>query len=151
VKRLAAVPLAVVLLLGLPLSASAASIASKCSALVSEVNRHRSLELRVRGILCDIAHARAIQQAKGRLSAHNIAYVQRSLQRAGVCYRNVGEVVAWTTRTPSARLFVSMWMGSSIHRGILLNTRYDRAGGSWRAGIARPAYTYAVTVVMDAC
>ena len=116
-KRLAA-PLALTLVLLLPSSASGATIAAKCHALVTELNVRRSPNVRLRSLLCDIAHARSIQQARAGRMFHNIAYVTRRLTRAGVCWRNVGEVVAYTTRSPSASRYLSMWWASDTHRAV---------------------------------
>jgi uncharacterized protein YkwD len=147
--RRLALPLAVVCTLLMPASASGATIAAKCHALVTELNVRRSPNVRLRAILCDIAHARSIQQARAGRMFHNIAYVTRRLTRAGVCYRNVGEVVAYTTRTPSASRYLSMWWNSTTHRAVLSASRYDRAGGSWRA--SSNGATYATMLVLDSC
>lgn len=149
-KAVIAVALALSVLLALPAAASGASIGAKCQALVTELNRYREPNVRVRSILCTIAHNRSLQMARAGYGFHNIAYVQRKLAAAGVCYRNVGEVIAWTTRTPSASRFISMWRGSSVHWSILTASRYDRAGGSWRAGLY-DSRTYSTMLVLDSC
>lgn len=139
-----------------PINVSAASIGTKCSALVTELNRYRSPNVRLRSILCDIAHSRALQLAKGykgpKGDGHNIQYVVRRLSSAGVCFRNVGEAIAWTGWPPSAARFINMWrtLGATTHWPMLSSSRYDRAGGSWRASVVGSG-TYAVVIVMDAC
>lgn len=143
--------LAVTLLVALPLTASAASIAEKCQALVTELNARRDPNVRVRALLCEIAHSRSLQQARAGRMFHNIPYVVRRLSSAGVCFRNVGEVVAYTTAKPSASRYLGLWWASTTHRAVLSATRYERAGGSWRASLTGNGATYATMLTLDGC
>lgn len=157
-KRLIALPLAAVLAL-LPGTASAASIGEKCDALVDELNARREPNVRLRWLLCSIAHNRARHLANGYMgpsgNGHWIAYVMRKLDEAGVCWRGVGEAIGWTTATGTPRAlaerFVSLWRNSPNHWPMLSSSTYDRAGGSTRVGIVNPSRTYAVLLVMDSC
>jgi uncharacterized protein YkwD len=60
---------------------------------------------------------------------------ERRVRRYGD-YRAVGETLAWVSRCGhrGARRVVSMWMGSSGHRAILLSSRFRRIGVGKRTG-----------------
>jgi hypothetical protein len=152
---LRAAVIALALIFALPAVASGASIASKCDSMVDELNARRDPNVRLRALLCDIAHSRSIQQAKGikgpKGDGHWIQYVVRRLNSAGVCWRNVGEAIAWTTATPSASRFLTLWWASDSHRTMLASRIYDRAGGSWRASLIGDGRTYATLIVADFC
>jgi uncharacterized protein YkwD len=107
-----------------------------------------------RSLLCSIAHSRSLQQARGR-AGHYIEYVVRRLNSAGVCWRNVGEAIGWTTATGSvsylADRYMTMWWNSDSHRTMLDGDRYDSGGGSWRASLLGDGRTYATYIVVDFC
>lgn len=131
--------------------ARASHVPTRCSLMTQELNTRRSPDVRLRSLLCDIAHSRAIQLAHGQRgptgNGHNVAYVRWRLDRAGVCYSNVGEAIAWSTRV-TADHFIDIWWASPKHRAVLDGDRYDRGGGSWRASeIGRGSY--AVYLVLD--
>jgi uncharacterized protein YkwD len=136
---------------------AAATIDLRCEVLVRELNRYRDPNVRIRSLLCDIARARSQQNAAGYLGprgdGHNIAYVVRRLDRAGVCWKNVGEAIGWTTLKSQyasvyARRFVELWRASPEHWPMLSASRYDRAGGGMTRGSGR---MYAVLIVLDTC
>lgn len=151
--------IALALLFAFPVSASAASIGEKCTALVTELNSRREPNVRQSSLLCSIGHSRALQLANGYMgpkgNGHNIGYVIRRLDDAGVCWRNVGEAIAWTTATGTptqlAERIVDLWHDSPSHWPMLASSIYDRAGGSMRVGIVNPSRTYVVLLVADFC
>jgi uncharacterized protein YkwD len=122
-------------------------ITSRCEALVLRVNLYRP-DLRIRSLLCRVGAARSYQQAiEGRIW-HDLRPVIRALSLAGVCWRNVGEVIAWNNYSGSARAFVDQWRRSPPHWDLLMARRYDRGGGSWVNYYGRH---YAVMYVLDTC
>jgi uncharacterized protein YkwD len=149
-RPLLAAMLASVLLVGLPIAASAATIAAKCSALVTELNQQRNPDVRLRDYLCTIAHNRSLQQARAGRMFHNTAYVARKLDERGIRWCSLGEVVAYSSRNPSASLFIGMWRNSPTHWNLLTSTRYDSAGGSWRVSDVN-GFTYATMILVDLC
>lgn len=149
--------LALVLAFAFPATVTAHHVETRCDLMVRALNAQREPNVRIKWLLCRIAHARATQNAAGFKradgSSHNIAYVARKLEEAGVCYRNVGEAIAWSTRNPpSASHFIAIWKKSPNHWPMLSGTRYDRAGGSWhKATTGDLRRTYAVVIVLDSC
>jgi len=142
--------LALVILLAFPTNAAAATIGEKCVALTAELNRFREPDVRLRSLLCTIGHARSLAQAHAGRGFHDIAYVARKLNEAGVCYRLIGEAIAWTGWPPTAAHFIGLWRASAPHWSLLSASRYDRSGGSWRAALVGSG-TYATFLVLDSC
>jgi uncharacterized protein YkwD len=140
---------ALILLLALAPSASGThTVWTRCTALTGVLNLYRSPDLRVRSLLCDVAHSRSYLQWKAGRIFHDLTRVMRALNAAGVCWRNVGEAVAWNNYGASARIFIRMWRGSPIHWDMLTARRYDRGGGSW---YSRDGLHYATYYVLDLC
>ena len=134
-----------------------ATIAEKCDALVDELNARRDPNVRLRTILCEIAHSRSLQQAKGirgpKGDGHWIAYVVYRLDRAGIRWCNVGEAIAWTTARYTlsadyASRFVGVWRSSPNHWPMLSSSSYQQAGGSFRASLIGDGRTYATLLVL---
>ena len=156
---LRAVLLAVALVLAFPAAVSGATIAEKCAAFTVELNAQREPNVRQSSLLCSIAHSRALQLANGYMgptgNGHDVGYVVRRLNQAGVCWRGVGEAIGWTTATGTpaqlAARFVDLWHASPSHWPMLSSSIYDRAGGSTRVGIVNPSRTFAVVLVADFC
>lgn len=123
-------------------------ILARCDALVDRVNIYRSPDLRLRWLLCRVGATRSYQQALAGRIWHDLRPVVRALEAAGVCWRNVGEVVAWNTYSGSARAFVDQWRRSESHWDLLMGRRYDRGGGSW---VNRDGRHYATFYVLDTC
>jgi len=147
----------VLLMLAFQTPVKANHVETRCELLVNALNAQRSPNVRLQALLCRIAHARATQNAAGYKGpngdGHNIAYVVRKLNESGICWRNVGEAIAWSTRTPpSATHFIAIWKASPNHWPMLSASRYDRAGGSWHAAtVGDLRRTYAVMVVLNTC
>jgi hypothetical protein len=146
---LRAAVLALALLFALPLAASAnhTTTHTKCTALVTELNARRS-DVRTLYALCIIGRERTQRMASAGSAWHDLAYVTRRLRDFRICYRNIGEVIGWTTATSGiAARFMDLWWASDPHRTILAASRYDRAGGSWTTS----GRTYAAMYVLDSC
>lgn len=129
--------------------ARASHVQTRCSLMTQELNSRRSPDVRLKWLLCDIAHRRATQMAAAGRGFHDLDYIMRRLDRAGVCWSNVGEAVGWSTRK-SVDWWFGLWWQSSTHRRVLAGTRYDRGGGSWHAAInGDMRRTYFVYIVLD--
>ena len=93
--------------------------------------------------------AKALAQA-GRLW-HDLRPVMAAL--AGVCWRNVGEVVAWNNNrlgpTALAAAFLRQWRASPTHWTVLMDRRDDRGGGAWK--VDARGRQWAVYYVLDTC
>jgi len=79
---------------------------------------------------------------------HNLDPVVTALTRAGICWRNVGEVVAWNNYSITASAFVRQWRRSSEHWSLLTAVRYDRGGGFF---MGSPGFNVATYYVLDLC
>lgn len=116
---------------------------------------------RVRGkaILDSIARARADQlvtlnEREGTkdhiLLEHDMEYVIRRLNRADVCWRGVGEIIAYTTRTdysyPST--IDQWWRSKAGHHEILMGEDYNAAGGSWQTDRRGTHYSVMIFAVL---
>jgi hypothetical protein len=97
-----------------------------------------------------IAVERGKQVARNGLPlTHDLAYVQRRFDALGICYTNMGEVLAHTTAEEGdyAR-FVYRWsVSKSGHREIMLGS-FTHAGGSRERGADG---TYAVMIFATLC
>lgn len=145
--RLAA-PVLALLLLAMPGTVSAThSTLTRCEALVARVNAYRP-DLRLWHRLCRVAATRSVQMARAGRIWHDLRPVMRMLTEAGVCWRNVGEVIAWNTYAGTARAFVDQWHRSAAHWDLLMARRYDTAGGAW---IDYSGRHYATFYVLDRC
>jgi hypothetical protein len=85
-------------------------------------------------LLDDIASRRATQMVNEGELEHNIAYVTRRLNSAGVCWKTFGEIIAWERGYPeySSDRTMLAWMNSPLHRDIVMEPVYNAAGGAWR-------------------
>jgi hypothetical protein len=102
-------------------------------------------------LLDDIASHRASQMVRLNKLEHDIDYVTHRLNDAGVCWKGVGEILAWEKgwsdydyqRTAQA------WYDSPTHRDIMLGAGYNAAGGAWRS--APDLQHYSVMVFVELC
>ena len=99
-------------------------------------------------VLCQIGADRAIAMGRAGSLWHDLGPVKRALANAGVCVRNVGEVLAWNSYRGSGATFMAQWDGSPTHRSVLMNSRFDRGGGGWSNQRGRH---WAVYYVVDTC
>jgi hypothetical protein len=143
---------ALAILLGLAPAARASEASdTRCILLTHEVNRYR-VDLRRMGLLCDVAHRRSYDMVHARRIWHDLRPVMAALERARICWVNVGEVVAWNDfrgiDRRKAAFFVSQWHVSAPHWRVLMDRRYTRGGGSWMSGGGR---AYATFYVLQLC
>jgi hypothetical protein len=101
-------------------------------------------------LLDDIASHRASQLVKIDRLEHDIDYVTNRLNKAGVCWKGVGEIIAWERGYPDYDYdrVIQAWMDSSTHREILMGDAYNAAGGAWRTGDDGAHYSVMVFVVL---
>ena len=96
-----------------------------------------------------VAAERGVQIARDQNLDHDLAYVERRLDALGICYRNVAEILAWTSGEGDYERFVYKWsISTSGHREIILGS-YTHAGGSRERG-ADGRY-YAVMIFATLC
>ena len=115
--------------------------------MTNEINKYRS-DLRLSYLLCKVGRERADYILRTGDRRHSFTLLRRALAENGVCWTNSGEVLTTTNYDPSAAHFVRNWRGSSSHWNILMASRYDRGGGTWRAAGGR---YQAVYYVLDTC
>ena len=98
-----------------------------------------------------IAVRRADQMAARRELSHDIDYVKERLAANGVCWEQLGEIIAYNSRPASERVarFVHQWYTSDGHRAVMLGAGYTHAGGSWTT--ASNGYHYAAMIFVKLC
>ena len=117
---------------------------------VDLVNEHRAdagvPAVRLHDVVQRIAVSRANQLADRRTLSHDLDYVADRLAANGVCWQQMGEIIAYNGRPESERVarFVYQWYNSDPHREIMLGEGYTHAGGSWTT--ASDGYHYAAMV-----
>ena len=122
---------------------------------VELVNEYRSdagvRPLRLRAVVEQIAIARANQMASAKQLYHDLDFIVRRLNKAGICFERVGEIIAYSTLTDSIRIrrFVNQWYRSDPHRAIMLSSSYTHAGGSYTA--ASNGKLYAAMIFIRVC
>jgi uncharacterized protein YkwD len=122
---------------------------------VDIVNRYRAdvpiPPVRLRAVVDEVAAERGRQLAAARELGHDFDYLIRRFDEEGICWRALGEIVAWNTASEPERLerFVSQWYNSDPHRAIMLGPDYTHAGGSWKTG--SDGRHYAVMVFVKIC
>ncbi|HET8776588.1 MAG TPA: S-layer homology domain-containing protein [Candidatus Limnocylindria bacterium] len=95
-----------------------------------------------------IAAERGQQLAAAGALIHDLTYVANRLAQLGVCWRSMGEIIAWNT-SGDYEAFVRQWFNSDGHRAIMLDPKYTDAGGSSsRGGNGR---YYAVMLFIKGC
>ena len=97
-----------------------------------------------------ITAERAAQMARNDTLAHDLAYVQRRLADLGVCWKNLGEIIAWEKGWPSHsyQRTVDSWWASTAHHAIMAGD-FNAAGGAWK--VSGSGATYSVMVFIKAC
>jgi uncharacterized protein YkwD len=123
-------------LLAVTLASAGPSLAFGGDGLRASANAYRAGEgvAPVAGtpLVDDIATKRAAQMVAAGKMEHDIGYVLDRLNRAGVCWSAVGEIIAWNGRSeydyPATML---QWWESPTHHNIMVSPTYNAAGGAW--------------------
>jgi hypothetical protein len=101
-------------------------------------------------LLDDIATRRAAQMVAADELEHDFDYVIHRLNQAGVCWRGVGEIIAWDPWTDyNFDAVVGMWWNSQLHHEIMMGEGYNTAGGAWKR--ADDGGNYSVMVFVEQC
>jgi hypothetical protein len=102
-------------------------------------------------LLDDIASHRASQLVRLDRLEHDLDYVTHRLNEAGVCWKLVGEILAWERGWPDYdyERTAQAWFDSDTHRAIMLGDRYNAAGGAWRG--TPDMQHYSVMVFVELC
>ena len=98
----------------------------------------------------EIAIERGNQMAAADVLAHNLTYVSNRLAQLGVCWTNLGEIIAWEKGYPTHdyQRTIDQWWASSGHHAIMVGD-YTVAGGSW--AVSATGATYSVMVFVRTC
>jgi uncharacterized protein YkwD len=99
-------------------------------------------------MLCVVGAQRAYTMARAGRTWHDLGPVKAALSAAHVCWRLVGEVLAWNNYAATGPAFMAQWKGSPAHWSILTAARYDHGGGAWTGYLGR---YYAAYYVIDLC
>jgi uncharacterized protein YkwD len=101
-------------------------------------------------LLDDIAVHRAARMADRKELEHDLDYVTSRLNRAGVCWRGYGEIIAWERGYPdySYERTVKQWWDSDLHREIMMGAAYNAAGGAWATASDGGHYSVMVFAVL---
>jgi hypothetical protein len=140
--------LGLLLILAVPSSANALTDTqlSRCRSLLAALDPFRDQHgMRV---LCEVGAQRSIAMGRAGTMWHYLGPVKRALAAAGVCWGNIGEVLAWTSPYGSGSTFIGQWRTSTTHWSVLMGTRYDRGGGGWSNQGGR---SWAVYYMLDLC
>jgi hypothetical protein len=101
-------------------------------------------------LLDDIATRRAARMAADDKLEHDMDYVRRRLNDAGVCWSGFGEIIAWGSHPDySYDHTMLQWWESDLHHDIILGETYNAAGGAWDT--ARSGRHYSVMVFVTLC
>jgi hypothetical protein len=96
-----------------------------------------------------IAVERADAIAKADKLTHDLDLVGRKLDAAGLCWRGMGEIIAYNS-TGSIERFGEQWFNSKAgHKEIMLGSGYTHAGGSWTK--ASSGRYYAAMIFVQLC
>lgn len=111
------------------------------STFVSIVNRYRAdagvPPVSLHSVIDRISVERADQLAAARALGHDMTYIKNRLSQEGICWEQLGEIVAWNTASSTSERierFVYQWDNSDGHQKIMLGAGYTHAGGSWTTG-----------------
>jgi len=102
-------------------------------------------------LLDDIATHRARQMVDDNRLEHDLAYVSRRLNQAGVCWSGYGEIIAWERGYPdySYERTMGMWWDSPTHHAVMMTPEYNAAGAAWDT--ASDGGHYSVMVFVTLC
>ncbi len=123
---------------------------------VSVANRYRAEEaglgpVGLHSVIDRIAVERGNQLAADRELGHDFDYLKVRLAQEGICWQQLGEIVAYNSASESERIekFVNQWYNSAGHWAIMSGTGYTHAGGSWKTG--SNGTHYGVMVFVKVC
>lgn len=123
---------------------------------VSVANRYRADyaklgPVKLHSVIDRIAVERGDQLAADRRLGHDFDYLKARLAAEGICWQQLGEIVAYNYASESERIekFVNQWYNSAGHWDIMSGTGYTHAGGSWKTG-SNGAH-YGVMVFVKLC
>jgi len=123
---------------------------------VSVANRYRATyaklgPVKLHSVIDRIAVERGNQLAADRKLGHDFDYLKVRLAQEGICWQQLGEIVAYNYASESERIekFVNQWYNSAGHWDIMSGTGYTHAGGSWTTG-SNGAH-YGVMVFVKLC
>lgn len=96
-----------------------------------------------------VAVERANQMASAGTMEHDLAYVEARLKQLGVCWTNIGEIIAWEKgyASHSYERTIGQWWRSSGHHAIMVGD-FNAAGGSWTTSAAG---TYSAMIFVKTC
>jgi Cysteine-rich secretory protein family len=152
--RLLATIIALAVLASLALTLPATTLAFGGDGLRAAVNEYRThaglAPVVGTELLDDIASHRASQMVAADRLEHDIDYVTHRLNRAGVCWKGVGEIIAWERGYPEHDYdrTVLAWWNSPDHHEIMMGADYNAAGGAWRNGDGGSRYSVMVFAVL---
>ena len=122
------------------------------SSFTSVVNRYRAEAgvgpVALQSLIDQVAVERGQQLANARQLGHDFAYVQARFAQLGICWEQLGEIVAMNSAADYER-FASQWYNSPPHRTIMLGAGYTHVGGSWSTG--SDGRHYAVMIFAKLC
>ena len=95
-----------------------------------------------------IAVSRANQMAADRALGHDLGYVEERLAANGLCWEQLGEIVAYNAPASERVRFVEQWYTSDGHRAIMLAGATPTRVG---AGRRQNGYSYGAMVFVKLC
>ncbi|HEX5039103.1 MAG TPA: CAP domain-containing protein [Candidatus Limnocylindria bacterium] len=134
--------------------APAATLAVGGSEFVRLTNQYRASDdlapVAFNAAVDRIAVERANQMASRKSMYHDLDYISTRLRQLGVCYSNLGEIIAWESGYPSHSYERTMaqWWKSPGHHAIIVGD-FNAAGGSWSVG--GDGRTYSAMIFIKAC
>jgi uncharacterized protein YkwD len=101
-------------------------------------------------LLDDIANRRAARMANEDKLEHDMDYVTKRLNEAGVCWSGFGEIIAWDNYpTYDYDFTMGLWWDSPLHHDVMMGEDYNAAGAAWDA--AADGSHYSVMVFVTLC
>ena len=101
-------------------------------------------------LLDDIANHRAARMANQDNLEHDMDYVMRRLNEAGVCWSGFGEIIAWDNYpTYDYDFTMGLWWNSPLHHDVMMGANYNAAGAAWDT--AADGSHYSVMVFVTLC
>jgi uncharacterized protein YkwD len=106
-------------------SFAAAANARRTTAGVGPVAVHATID--------QIAIERGNQIAAAQQIGHDFPALIARFAQLGVCWNALGEIVAMNSNG-SVETFITQWMNSTVHRGVMLDGNYTHVGGYSKQG-----------------
>jgi Cysteine-rich secretory protein family len=100
-------------------------------------------------LLDDIANHRAARMANQDNLEHDMDYVMRRLNEAGVCWSGFGEIIAWDNYpTYDYDFTMGLWWNSPLHHDVMMGEGYNAAGAAWDTSDGGSHYSVMVFVTL---